>query len=201
MCLMRKVLCSKLSLMTSQSSFGEIVAMLQKNAVKRWLLKKVRILFICFHTLYTLIFFDLIEAITERCPATWDGWQCWPGGGTPGQVEYSPCPNYIYFHSVDQFSCGSKNFLNLIKKNSQTFFFKRLCWKAMFRKWSMVLYKQKWGMDQLQNLQPSWGSFNTRKGTCGIIWHFRSSINTSYCHFLCLQVSVYISVKWWMKYY
>ena len=53
---MRKVLCSKLSLMTSQSSFGEIVAMLQKNAVKRWLLKKVRILFICFHTLYTLIF-------------------------------------------------------------------------------------------------------------------------------------------------
>eukprot|EP00093_Oithona_nana_P000734 00734.XXX_908_2324_1 [CDS] Oithona nana genome sequencing. len=54
-----------------------------------------------------LFFLALIEAIPERCPATWDGWQCWPVGGTPGQVEYSPCPNYIYFHSVDQFSCGS----------------------------------------------------------------------------------------------
>ena len=55
-----------------------------------------------------LLFLASEETITSKCPATWDGWQCWPEGGVPGQVEYSPCPNYIYFHSMDQFSCGSK---------------------------------------------------------------------------------------------
>ena len=34
-----------------------------------------------------------------RCPATWDGWQCWPDGGSPDRTEYQSCPSYIYFHS------------------------------------------------------------------------------------------------------
>ena len=54
-------------------------------------------------------------AINSKCPATWDGWQCWADGGVPGQVEYSVCPNYIYFHSVDQFSCDdSKTFFSIM---------------------------------------------------------------------------------------
>ena len=82
------------------------------------------------HPVHSNFFFDLIEAITERCPATWDGWQCWPGGGTPGQVEYSPCPNYIYFHSVDQFSCGSKNFSYLTEKKILNFFLQKVMLKS-----------------------------------------------------------------------
>ena len=148
-----------------------------------------------------IYFLDSMEKTDGRCPSTWDGWQCWPKGGSPGQVEYSPCPNYIYFHSVDQYSCGSKSsfFLLVEKASSKSLLFRkiRLCWKAVSGKWKMVLYEPKWRMDQLQNLQSSEGSFNTRKGTCGIIWHFCSSINTSNYHFLCLQVRFFLtSMKW-----
>ena len=54
----------------------------------------------------------------QRCPPTWDGWQCWPEGGVPGRKEFQPCPSHIYFHSqgtrnngefID--SCGSEYFL------------------------------------------------------------------------------------------
>ena len=57
-----------------------------------------------------------LAALTgPRCPATWDGWQCWLEGGQPSRVEYQPCPSYIYFHSsggqgdsiIDQYACGS----------------------------------------------------------------------------------------------
>ena len=58
-------------------------------------------------TMWRIYFLDSTGKTDGRCPSTWDGWQCWPKGGSPGQVEYSPCPNYIYFHSVDQYSCGS----------------------------------------------------------------------------------------------
>ena len=112
---MKKALCSKLSSTTSQSNFGKIVARLQKNAVKKWLqLLRVRIHFCMQYLLFKLapkvLFYYVAskETITQRCPATWDGWQCWPEGGILGQIEYRPCPNYIYFHSMDQFSCGSK---------------------------------------------------------------------------------------------
>ena len=40
-----------------------------------------------------------LEANDERCPATWDGWQCWPDGGTPDRTEYRSCPSYISFFS------------------------------------------------------------------------------------------------------
>lgn len=43
----------------------------------------------------------------QRCPPTWDGWQCWDDGGQPGQVEYRACPSYIYFHSSS--AVGSDN--------------------------------------------------------------------------------------------
>ena len=51
------------------------------------------------------------QETSRKCPPTWDGWQCWPHGGSPGQIEFRPCPSYIYFHSernqnVDP--CGSK---------------------------------------------------------------------------------------------
>ena len=52
------------------------------------------------------------QETSRKCPPTWDGWQCWPQGGSPGQIEFRPCPSYIYFHSernqnVDP--CGSKS--------------------------------------------------------------------------------------------
>jgi len=44
----------------------------------------------------------------ERCPATWDGWQCWPDGGQPDHVEYRSCPSYISFFSDGRRdACGS----------------------------------------------------------------------------------------------
>ena len=53
-----------------------------------------------------------------RCPPTWDGWQCWEEGGSPGRIEYRACPSYIYFNTgtandggqLMQNTCGSEYF-------------------------------------------------------------------------------------------
>jgi len=36
---------------------------------------------------------------SDTCPPTWDGWQCWPDGGAPGETVHASCPGYIYFGS------------------------------------------------------------------------------------------------------
>ena len=51
---------------------------------------------------------NLASKSDERCPATWDGWQCWPDGGQPDHVEYRSCPSYISFFSDGRRdACGS----------------------------------------------------------------------------------------------
>ena len=51
---------------------------------------------------------NLASKSDERCPATWDGWQCWPDGGQPDHVEYRSCPSYIsFFSNGRRDACGS----------------------------------------------------------------------------------------------
>ena len=56
-----------------------------------------------------------LSAAALHCPPTWDGWQCWPEGGSPGRTQYEFCPHYIFFHTnngrgaISQGSCGSKS--------------------------------------------------------------------------------------------
>ena len=53
-------------------------------------------------------FNNLASKSDERCPATWDGWQCWPDGGQPDHVEYRSCPSYIsFFSNGRRDACGS----------------------------------------------------------------------------------------------
>ena len=43
----------------------------------------------------------------DGCPATWDGWQCWPH--TPrGQRAQRPCPPHIYYFTTPP-SCPSES--------------------------------------------------------------------------------------------
>ena len=45
---------------------------------------------ICFQFEFSII-------VQATCPATWDGWQCWPHDTTPGVTAQRPCPQYIHF--------------------------------------------------------------------------------------------------------
>ncbi|XP_059085295.1 calcitonin gene-related peptide type 1 receptor-like isoform X2 [Tigriopus californicus] len=47
---------------------------------------------------------------SSGCPQTWDGWQCWPEGGVPGEVMTQSCARHVFFHTngggTMEDSCG-----------------------------------------------------------------------------------------------